>query len=526
MSNTYGSRSLKRERDNSEHIENLTTDGLEMEDTQSIPKRIPRSELTRKREHELVFSISSWAVYGIIALASFLLSFSFYTFPLFNNLATPEQSQALYSGFAMQQGLTPFNDFHGIGGSLFYLINWLGNITGNSIVLYLFELLALFASGVFAYHLALRQAEKHNAGIIIAIATLLAVAGLGRGGDAPTLFALPFTLWAVNFFENYFHREVRDEKFILFGIVGAVVFVISPLMSLFFVVSIIALFIYNVTHRRVGRGFYQALSSIFGILIVGYLTAYYALNAQTLYTSIEQSVLIPFSTLGIHGNFLLTLAKSVILILIFGLVTKFVHGIAQIKDGGEATVWYVCLLIGAVIMTITVVLAPSFDSSNFLAILPFVIVFSGRSLQTAVDEKRSLLLTYLQNNLFAPVLALLFVIAAPIAYNVLNHSTFSEERSIAQYVKENTTKKDKVFVLAADKNINLLSKRVASIDTVPSYYPLKYNQSFDSRMSETKDKYIVIEAGQKMPTSVHTVLQNNYKPVQANEKYFMIYQKK
>ena len=60
--------------------------------------------------------------------------------------------------------------------------------------------------------------------------------------------------------------------------------------------------------RKIGRGFYQMLATILGVLLVGYSVAYYSLEEQTIYTSIEQSILIPFTHFGPSGDLLLTLA--------------------------------------------------------------------------------------------------------------------------------------------------------------------------------------------------------------------------
>ncbi|MCE2141912.1 glycosyltransferase, partial [Streptococcus thermophilus] len=81
------------------------------------------------------------------------------------------------------------------------------------------------------------------------------------------------------------------------------------------------------------------------------------LEAQTVYTSIEQSVLIPFTHFGPSGDLLVTLAKALVLTLIFGIVTGFVQGLVQLKKGGPTRIWYVMLLIGIVGVTTIVVFA-------------------------------------------------------------------------------------------------------------------------------------------------------------------------
>ncbi len=529
MSNEYGSRAERRRASKEEKaVENNKQIEQQNEPTTVRTERVSRAEL-RKNSAEAekeTFVGNSWPSYGIIALIALALSVTFYTFPLFHQQATPLQSQYLYSGFAMQHGLTPFNDFFGAGGSVFYLLNWLGNLTAGTLILYLLEVIALFASGVLTYRLVLQQTAKSSAATIVSAFTMIIVAGLGRGGDVPTLFALPFVIWAVKFLDAYFNKDNKDEKFILFGMAAAFVFVISPLMSVFFAFSALALFFYNVTHRHVSRGIYQLLGALFGLLVIGYSIAYYALNAQTIYTSIEQSVLIPFTHFGMTGNVLLTLAKALILLLVFGLLIGLVQGFMQLKNAGQATIWYVFLLIGAILVAGVVIFTPFFDSSNLLAVLPFILVFQGRGLENAIKEDQNLLFAYLQSKGFTPILALIFVVGAPIAYSMINQTTFANEKSVAQYIRQNTSSKDHVYVLSADKNINLLAQRTAGIDTVPANYPLKFSQTYDLNIGNIKDKYIVIEAGQKVPNSLNSLLTANYKAVGFDGNNFKIFQRK
>lgn len=533
MSKEYGSRAERHaqetlRRGSKELAAKETDSQLEQSDTTDFINtgRTSREKLRNKEPKEQAFVGNSWPAYGIIALVALALSVTFYTFPFIHQLATPLQSQYLYSGLAMQHGLTPFNDFFGAGGSLFYLINWLGNASGSSILLYLFGLLAVFASGILTYRLVLQQTLKSSGALIVATFVMMIMVGLGRGGDVPTLFALPLAIWAVKFLEAYFHQDNKDEKFILFGFAAAAVFVISPMMSSFFVLSILALFLYNITHHRIGRGFYQVFAALFGLLIIGYSIAYYALNAQIIYTSIEQSVLIPFTHFGLDGNGLMTLAKSFVLLVALGLLAGMVQGFLQLKRAGKGTIWYFILLIGALLVTAAVILIRPFDSSNFLAVLPFILVFYGRGLNQESQNKQSLLATFLKKTWFTPILALVFVIALPITYALTNRSVFSEEQSVAKFIQEKTTSKDHVYAVSADKNINLLSKRTASIDNVPKSYPAKFTQSYDLNVSGIKDKYIVVEAGQKVSAHLSQLLQADYQVTSFNGKDFKIYQRK
>ena len=526
MSNEYRARSSRHERrlsrrarkdfDIVEAMADKVTENLgELEDQNR--ERISRHTAVSRETSGL--SVTAVVIQAVVSL---LLGLSFYVFPFWNQLATPLQSQNLYSGLAMQHGLVPFNDFYGTGGTLFYVLNWLGNFAGSTLILWILEVVALFISGIITFQLVFNQTKSQNAATIISNFTLIIVAGLARGGDAPTLFALPFALWAVKFLNDYFREESTDRGFIRFGMAGAVTLVISPIMTMFFVFSAIALLIYNVSHRRFWHGFYQMLAVILGISVIGYSVAYYALNQQTLYTSIEQSVLIPLTHFGPTDSLLLTIAKALVLTLIFGIVTGFVQGVIQIKNAGRATIWYATLLVGTVIVTTMIIFAQTFDSSNLLAVLPFTVVFSG----LGVKDAEQVFLKYLQNRLFAPILGILFIISAPFAYHHLNNAIFTEEKAIAQFIQENGKATDRVYVFGADKNINNLTRKIATLDNVPADYPIKFTQNYDLKVASLKDKYIVIEAGQAVPKNLSQLLSSNYKTAPYAGKHFLIYQKK
>ena len=526
MSNEYGSRSSRHERRSSrwakkdsdvvEAAANQAIKHLEETEDQTA-ERTSRQKLTHGKTLRIPL-----ATYGLLTGLSILLALSFYAFPLWKPVATASQSQNLYSGFAMHHGLVPYNDFYGTGGSIFYLINWLGNTGGSTWLLWLFEIIALLISGILTYHLVSQQTRNHTASLTVSVFTLVIIAGLARGGDSPTLFALPFALWGAQFLSQYFQDSSTDRGFIRFGMAAAFALVISPVMSIFFILSALALVIYNISIRRIGHGFYQMLASILGVLLVGYSVAYYSLEAQTVYTSIEQSVLIPFTHFGPSGDLLVTLAKALVLTLIFGIVAGFVQGLVQLKKGGPARIWYVMLLIGIVGVTTIVVFAQTFDSSNLLAVLPFTVVFAGLSLK----DSDQILLKYLQNRLFAPILAILFVIFTPISYHFMNRTIASEEQNVAQYIQDNAKSSDRVYVVSDGKNINNLTNTISTLDNVPANYPVKFTQNYDLKVGKLTDKYVVLQAAQEVPASLKKVLDKDYKVSNYSGKYFQVYQKK
>lgn len=532
MNKRYGSRSSRRvqkklneqpEEFDETMIEEEAVDSIEEHGAYSRRSKI-ETDFKPTREKTPRLLLADWS---FISLVSLLLSLTFYAFPLFNLQPVGVQSQYLYSGMAMQAGMVPYNDFWGTGGVIFYLINWAGHFGQTTWVLYLIQLLALLMSGVQVYRLISQRTRSRLAARITTAFTLVAIAGLAQGGTAPTLLALPFALWALQFLDRYLRQDSRDESFIFFGMSGALVLVISPIMTVLWLLSMLALLIFNIQNKRIGRGFYQLLAIILGVMLVGYSVAFYSLNAQVLYTSVEQSVIIPLTTLGFSGSFWMTLLKAVVFLLVFGLAANFVHGVRNIQKAGQTFIWQVLLLIGSIIVLAFVVFSQVFESSNLLAILPLLLLFVSDTLQDAVDQRQNIFKSYMRAKLFAPILALLFVVGAPLVSQWMNRQVFSEEQQIAQYVKSDTTTDDKVLAIAANKNINLRSHRVASLDSFPSYYPIGFHQNFDLVFANAKDKYVIVQSGQNLSSSVQETLKASYQKTDVgNISQFSVYKKK
>ena len=102
-----------------------------------------------------------------------------------------------------------------------------------------YEIIALLISGILVYRLVGQQTKNQTASLTVSVFTLVIIAGLARGGDSPTLFALPFALWAARFLSSYFQDSSTDRGFIRFGMAAAFALVISPVMSVFFILLFI-----------------------------------------------------------------------------------------------------------------------------------------------------------------------------------------------------------------------------------------------------------------------------------------------
>lgn len=498
----------------------------------NAPRNLPDGAYTsEEREHflneaaktriNLARQIKSEQIYLMIFVLSLFLSFSFNSFPFWHSMSNPSTSDGIYSGLAMMKGLVPYNDFLGSGGLLFYLINWLGNVTGTTLLLYLFEFLALFLSGLMTYKLVLQNTLSKQVSQLITIFTLVTIAGISQGGDNPVLFALPLALWAVKFLDRYFTAGRSDESFIIYGIMGGLTFTIAPLFSFIWLLSFPALFAHGVKNQRFGNAFYQFLASLFGFLLIGYLIAFYALDAQVLYTSIEQSVIIPLTNFGISnfGEF----AMAVVMLLIFSLAGSIFYAMGHIREQSDLPFWHSMLILGALVVMVLTLFTKELQPSNLLALIPFMVIFSGRQLTEKSQEKGQLLGTYLSSHFFLPAAAIIFVIGQPVVSGLINAKHFAAEHTIAKFIKENSKSSDRAFVMADDKNISIASGHVSALNQIPKSYPVTYHQAFELRTMTVKEKFVVIQDNQKVPANLKNTLKTNYKKVKSYSG-FTIYQ--
>ena len=172
-----------------------------------------------------LFKVLSWSI--LVSLFSVVN-------PLLTNLATNLQSQNLYAGWAMVQGQTIYSHIYGTSGLLYYLINWAGSMAFGQILFLIFQVLALVLAGVYLFKTISYITTNSSLAQNLLPLFYLLTATLGFGGLYSSIFVFPFVFWSMYFLVRYVQNAVKDEVFILYGAVGALSFLVEPMLSIVF----------------------------------------------------------------------------------------------------------------------------------------------------------------------------------------------------------------------------------------------------------------------------------------------------
>src|SRR5699024_12438575 len=86
---------------------------------------------------------------------------------------------------------------------------------------------------------------------------------------------MPYVLVSLWFLTKYFAGLIKDEAFILYGFAGSASMLLDPRTLVFWLLSFIAIIVYNSRKKHLARGFYQLLCIIFGMFIILYFFCYF-----------------------------------------------------------------------------------------------------------------------------------------------------------------------------------------------------------------------------------------------------------
>ena len=478
---------------------------------------------------------------GHILILSLILSIFSISVPCFTDFANNIQSQNLYIAKMFANGSLPYSDFFATGGFFYYLLVSLAFRLGSTLWLIPIQFLTYYLSGSYLYKTVMHMTNKKEIATLISIIFYVTNGTLGFGGLYPIQFAMPFVLGAIFFLTRYFAGHSRDEAFILYGFAGTAGALFEARTLIFWILSLVTIFIYNLVNKHFARGFYQVLCIIFGNILVLYLCLYFILNLQITSDYVNQVLVYNFTQLAVEKNdFLLTLAYQSFAVigsgLLIGALTTSNHLMGYAKD--KSIKWV--LLLSFIFTVVYSLFSQSFGLYSILNIVPYGLVLTALSLDDAIKKRAKrtshrrrnanqihtlkVFGIFLSRNYFLPIIVFAFAFAMPIIMFLFNLGNNAERSTVANYLAKNTKKDETIYVYDSSAKIYLKSNRKsASPFVLPELNTAKpsHQKALLDTLIQDSAQYIVVQQDTQLPSEVKSTLSKNYKkaPVKGVEQY-------
>ena len=478
---------------------------------------------------------------GHILILSLILSIFSISVPCFTDFANNIQSQNLYIAKMFANGSLPYSDFFATGGFFYYLLVSLAFRLGSTLWLIPIQFLAYYLSGSYLYKTVMHMTNKKEIATLISIIFYVTNGTIGFGGLYPIQFAMPFVLGAIFFLTRYFAGHSRDEPFILYGFAGTAGALFEARTLIFWILSLVTIFVYNLVNKHFARGFYQDLCIVFGNILVLYLCLYFILNLQITSDYINQVLVYNFTQLAVEKNdFLLTLAYQSFAVLGSGLLTGALttsnHLLGEAKD--KSIKWV--LLLSFIFTVVYSLFSQSFGLYSMLNIVPYGLVLTALSLDDAIKKRAErtshrrrngnqihtlkVFGIFLSRNYFLPIAVFAFAFAMPIIMFLFNLGNNTERSTVANYITKNTKKDETIYVYDSSAKIYLESgRKAASQFVLPKLNTAKssHQKALLDTLIQDSAQYIVVQQDTQLPSEVKSTLSKNYKkaPVKGVERY-------
>ena len=511
----------------SEKIEVTIQGHTEESDSSQIEKKTKISLPWKHKAHILIFSL--------------ILSIFSISVPCFTDFANNIQSQNLYIAKMFANGSLPYSDFFATGGFFYYFLVSLAFRLGSTLWLIPIQFLAYYLSGSYLYKTVMHMTSKKEIATLISIIFYVTNGTLGFGGLYPIQFAMPFVLGAIFFLTRYFAGHSRDEAFILYGFAGTAGALFEARTLIFWILSLVTIFVYNLVNKHFARGFYQVLCIIFGNILVLYLCLYFILNLQITSDYINQVLVYNFTQLAVEKNdFLLTLAYQSFAVLgsglLIGALTTSNHLLGEAKD--KSIKWV--LLLSFIFTVVYSLFSQSFGLYSMLNIVPYGLVLTALSLDDAIKKRAErtshrrrngnqihtlkVFGIFLSRNYFLPIAVFAFAFAMPIIMFLFNLGNNTERSTVANYLAKNTKKDETIYVYDSSAKIYLESgRKAASQFVLPELNTAKssHQKALSDTIIQDSAQYIVVQQDTQLPSEVKSTLSKNYKkaPVKGVERY-------
>lgn len=482
-----------------------------------------------------------WKHKGHILIFSLILSIFSISVPCFTDFANNIQSQNLYIAKMFANGSLPYSDFFATGGFFYYFLVSLAFRLGSTLWLIPIQFLAYYLSGSYLYKTVMHMTSKKEIATLISIIFYVTNGTLGFGGLYPIQFAMPFVLGAIFFLTRYFAGHSRDEAFILYGFAGTAGALFEARTLIFWILSLVTIFVYNLVNKHFARGFYQVLCIVFGNILVLYLCLYFILNLQITSDYINQVLVYNFTQLAVEKNdFLLTLAYQSFAVLgsglLIGALTTSNHLLGEAKD--KSIKWV--LLLSFIFTVVYSLFSQSFGLYSMLNIVPYGLVLTALSLDDAIKKRAErtshrrrngnqihtlkVFGIFLSRNYFLPIAVFAFAFAMPIIMFLFNLGNNTERSTVANYITKNTKKDETIYVYDSSAKIYLESgRKAASQFVLPELNTAKssHQKALSDTIIQDSAQYIVVQQDTQLPSEVKSTLSKNYKkaPVKGVERY-------
>lgn len=472
------------------------------------------------------FSIMLWSL--VATAISVVLPFIF-------GLVSPQQTQDLYTGWALHQNGQMYTDYFGTNGLLYYLLTYLSL---GSILLALVEWLALFGAGVFLFKSAdalTGQAEEAKKLVFV---FYLLVAGLAFGGGYALLVALPFLFYSLSVVTNYLAYPNEDKGFVRVGMSLALAFFLAPIpTTLFAAVLALGIIGFNLAKGHFVHGLYQFFASALGFSLLFYPLGYYTVWTGSFGDAISQT-LYPVNTLSLFSNahLLENAAFYGLLAVGLGSLSLLFTGLFQSKPAKQYALSIAASLGFLVSLGILILSNEPVNGTRLVILLPFLVLLLLTGIKEDVSEggsrrrRREEKASFIKGNFYLPLLALAYLIVLPILSRYLSHpATYQERERLASVVKQQTSSEDRVYAWDDRPDFYRASERLAPTSLVT---PTLYTASDENKtklmndLKENQPKMIMVNQKVALWSDVESWLSEKYELVQTDTSEFKLYKSK
>ena len=472
------------------------------------------------------FSIMLWSL--VATAISVALPFIF-------GLVSPQQTQDLYTGWALHQNGQMYTDYFGTNGLLYYLLTYLSL---GSILLALVEWLALFGAGVFLFKSADALTGQVEEAKKLVFVFYLLVAGLAFGGGYALLLALPFLFYSLSVVTNYLAYPNDDKGFVRVGMSLALAFFLAPIpTALFAAVLALGIIGFNLGKGHFVHGLYQFFASALGFSLLFYPLGYYTVRTGSFGDAISQT-LYPVNTLSLFSNshLLENAAFYGLLAVGLGSLGLLFTGLFQSKPAKQYALSIAASLGLLVSLGILILSNEPVNGTRLVILLPFLVLLLLTGIKEDVSEggsrrrRRERKDSFIKGNFYLPLLALAYLIVLPIVSRYLSHpATYQERERLASMVKQQTSSEDRVYAWDDRSDFYRASERLAPTSLVT---PTLYTASDENKtklmndLKENQPKMIMVNQKVALWSDVESWLSENYELVQTDTSEFKLYKSK